>query len=325
MRSNGRQNERQRMAHIVALLFSFGDIAEGTARRNLVTRCILLTILRVAEVLARSYVQQRDARAFYLPEPIRPDDTFCPAEALHLAWLFRLLGTILATFLAWLDHARIQKILTAGTHDNGPRNASNIQNPKILRMPARSSPARPLRMARLCPVVGMSRQDGGGAVKLFSQHDAHHLVRPCGCAKRQGQFCSGSDVRIVAVRATDRKHCRALPAIAQRAQPVCELFGRKVLAGFVQQDQCCAVGDCQQRPAFFGLALAGRLRTAFGNLGQPGPIKADGRSGFGEAVQISGGKVPFRTRFHAADSMDRYAHRLKPHSSQEADEADSKC
>jgi len=139
MGSNRRGNERQRMAQIIALLFSFADIAEGTARRSFATRCILLIILRVAETLARTYVQQRDARALYLPEPVRSDDTFCPAEALHLAWLFRLLGTILATFLAWLDHARFQEP-HSGAQKLGSLSPA-VCGQRIQHMPARASPA----------------------------------------------------------------------------------------------------------------------------------------------------------------------------------------
>lgn len=140
MGRNRRGNERQRMAHFAALLFSFANIAEGTAQRGFITRCILLMILRVAENLGRVYVQRLDARALCLPEHIMSDDPGSPTEAVQLAWLLRMLGTILATFLAWLDNARNQTMATKIAHDICPRNGTTIPNACSQHMPARASP-----------------------------------------------------------------------------------------------------------------------------------------------------------------------------------------
>jgi len=139
MRNGGRHNERQVMIRIIALLFSFADMAERAAYRSILVRTFLLTIFRIAEPAARRYVLRYDGNAIKIPEPMRGDGISGRAEALHLAWLFRLFAMMLTNLMAWREMGRIQTV--------GPdvqcvflRGAAQIVSPAVHRMPARDGP-----------------------------------------------------------------------------------------------------------------------------------------------------------------------------------------
>ena len=105
MQGDRRQNERQVMIRIIKLLFSFADMAERAAYRSILVRTFLLTLFRIAEPVARRYVLRYDGNALKIPEPLRGDGISGRAEALHLAWLFRLFAMMLTNLMAWRDWA----------------------------------------------------------------------------------------------------------------------------------------------------------------------------------------------------------------------------
>jgi len=140
MRNGGRQNERQVMIRIIKLLFSFADMAERAAYRSVLVRTFLLTIFRIAEPAARRYVLRYDGNAIKIPEPMRGDGISGRAEALHLAWLFRLFAMMLTNFMAWRDLGRIDSPTTV-KQAPGLRIATT-PTPRAQHMPARASPAQ---------------------------------------------------------------------------------------------------------------------------------------------------------------------------------------
>jgi len=138
MRNGGRQNERQVMIRIIKLLFSFADMAERAAYRSILIRTFLLTLFRIAEPVARRYVLRYDGNAIRIPLPIRGDGISGRAEALHLAWLFRLFAMMLTNLMAWRDMGRIQAI-DPGAQATGHR-GSAVHQRRIQRTPARGPP-----------------------------------------------------------------------------------------------------------------------------------------------------------------------------------------
>jgi len=139
MRNSGRLSERQVMIRIIALLFSFADMAERAAYRSVLVRTFLLTIFRIAEPVARRYVLRFDGNVLKIPEPMRGDDVSSRAETLHLAWLFRVFAMMLSNFMAWRDLGRIDTPVTdAPTTD--PRIRAITPSPRMQHMPARAPP-----------------------------------------------------------------------------------------------------------------------------------------------------------------------------------------
>jgi len=140
MRNGGRQNERQVMIRIIKLLFSFADMAERAACRSIIVRTFLLTIFRIAEPVARRYVLRYDGNILKIPESMRGDDISSRAEALHLAWLFRVFAMMLTNLMAWRDMGRIQVPLVETAQAICQRIGSPIASTAIKHMPARASP-----------------------------------------------------------------------------------------------------------------------------------------------------------------------------------------
>jgi len=140
MRNGGRQNERQVMIRIIKLLFSFADMAERAAYRSIIVRTFLLTIFRIAEPVARRYVLRYDGNVIKIPEPMRGDNISGRAEALHLAWLFRVFATMLANLMAWRDIGRID---TPSIDPQAKQTGiiSLTVSPRIQHMPVRAPPA----------------------------------------------------------------------------------------------------------------------------------------------------------------------------------------
>ena len=135
MRNGGRQNERQVMIRIIALLFSFADMAERASYRSILVRTFLLTLFRIAEPVARRYVLRYDGNALKIPEPLRGDDISGRAEALHLAWLFRLFAMMLTNLKAWRDLGRIDAP-AADTQAIRPRIDPNTTTPRTSTCPS---------------------------------------------------------------------------------------------------------------------------------------------------------------------------------------------
>ena len=75
------------------------------------------------------------------------------------------------------------------------------------------------------PVVGMAGQNGGGAIELLCQHDAHQLMRPC--KRPEGQHERGvfAQARIVTIGTADGDDKLALTAIALIAKSGCKVLG----------------------------------------------------------------------------------------------------
>ena len=137
-----RLNERQVMIRIIALLFSFADMAQRAAYRSIITRTLLLVLFRIAESAARRYVLRYDGNVQKIPEPIRGDGVSGRAECLHLSWLFRFFAMMLVNVMEWRDMGRIRAVIITKNAARCFAAATFIR--RICQMPARASPASAL-------------------------------------------------------------------------------------------------------------------------------------------------------------------------------------
>jgi len=94
---NGKQLRR-----LATLLCALADLAERAAGRSRAVCLLVIWLIGPAEAVARDYVDQIAPGAARVPAPVRPLDG--AAEALRLAWIFRLLAAIVAA-LAKQGHA----------------------------------------------------------------------------------------------------------------------------------------------------------------------------------------------------------------------------
>ena len=164
MQGGRRQNERQVMIRIIKLLFSFADMAERAAYRSILVRTFLLAIFRIAEPAARRYVLRYDGNVIKVPEPMRGDGVRGRAEALHLAWLFRLFAMMLSNLMAWREKGRIDA-MAIDTQVIRRRCKTCSFRTRILRMPARASPGT--RRTNLYPSIDRNQMVAGlGAYDL---------------------------------------------------------------------------------------------------------------------------------------------------------------
>ena len=95
-------DDRQAMRRIVALFVALAALADCACSRSLVVRCLVLSILRPAEVFARDIaIRQAQAcgvPAVFLPTP--PDGGGSVGDAMQLASCFRALAIALANLWA---------------------------------------------------------------------------------------------------------------------------------------------------------------------------------------------------------------------------------
>lgn len=84
----------QQLHRLAALLSALADLAERAAGRSPTVCWLVILLIGPAEAVARDYVDQIAPGAALAPAPVRPLDG--AAEALRLAWIFRLLAVTLA-------------------------------------------------------------------------------------------------------------------------------------------------------------------------------------------------------------------------------------
>ena len=98
--SGAREDERQALKRIVALLFAFAGLAERLCDLSYPARCLLFWVLRCAEEIAREFVVDTALESgasvkpaiFLLPAFHRGDSS---TEAIRLAESFRALAVLL--------------------------------------------------------------------------------------------------------------------------------------------------------------------------------------------------------------------------------------
>ena len=97
-------------------------------------------------------------------------------------------------------------------------------------------------------VIRAARQDGGGAVKLFGQHDSRQHVRPDHGRKRQHRTCPPAQIRVQPVRPADHKGHVARARVA-RVLPASWRTGEDSDPALIQRDEMRPVRDnpCQKR------------------------------------------------------------------------------
>ena len=158
-------------------------------------------------------------------------------------------------------------------------------------------------------MIGVPGEDRRGPVQLFREHDASELMGPGHASERKRVHGPRREIGGMAVGTAEREDNLPMARIAQVGEPIGKSFGGKMLAALVEQYQDATL--CQRRGqslGFFALAQVGAVGATFGDLGEPGPFKADGRACLCEAFEIAGRQLPLGPRLHAAHSMDGNAH-----------------
>lgn len=89
------ETERDGLKRIVALLFSFACLAERAAGRSYPVRCLVLWLLRRAEIIARDWIAEGSPDAMQSTAPVAVLHRNSRAEAMHLGRAFRALAHIL--------------------------------------------------------------------------------------------------------------------------------------------------------------------------------------------------------------------------------------
>jgi hypothetical protein len=108
------ETETHVMQRIVALLISFAALSERASGRSYPVRCLVLWILRRAEVVARDWV---DGMASDVPSAWPPYEVLhrnSRADAIHLAGVFRALAQRLKRQLR-LEQKLVRRLMRSGT------------------------------------------------------------------------------------------------------------------------------------------------------------------------------------------------------------------
>lgn len=98
-------NDRQVLRRIVVRLLALGDVAEAAASRSRIVCFLALWFLVPCEAFIREWLEDLAPGVIDPPAPVEirpdvPDLPLCAAEALRLAWSFRMLAAALALFMA---------------------------------------------------------------------------------------------------------------------------------------------------------------------------------------------------------------------------------
>ena len=98
-------NDRQVLRRIVVRLLALGDVAEAAASRSRIVCFLALWFLVPCEAFIREWLEDLAPGVIDPPAPAAlrldaPDLHLCAAEALRLAWSFRMLAAALALFVA---------------------------------------------------------------------------------------------------------------------------------------------------------------------------------------------------------------------------------
>jgi hypothetical protein len=139
------ETERDVLKRIVALLFSFAGLAERVSRRSYPVRCLVLWVLRRAEMIARDWIAEGGSDEMQLNPPIAVLHRNSQAETMQLAQSFRVLARMLRRELR-LEERFARRLM------RGKRNRAAAATPRrCLHKPAPLCRlARTLRFAMLC-------------------------------------------------------------------------------------------------------------------------------------------------------------------------------
>src|SRR6516164_4500973 len=100
---------------------------------------------------------------------------------------------------------------------------------------ASGSIAFPLRASGA--VIGVTCQDGRGAVNLFQQHDTYHLVRPGRGTERHPQFSLAPQFGRKSVRAADYENSAGDLIIAPAGEMSGKTMAIDAVATLVERDE----------------------------------------------------------------------------------------
>lgn len=124
-------------------------------------------------------------------------------------------------------------------------------------------------------MIGMARQDRGGAIKLFRQKHTHQLVGKRHRAEPQAPVDAREKSRIEPVGPAD--HERQIPAfVATARDKACEILGRQVATAFVESDRRTTGRKLPaDQPCFLGPAIFGAPRAALLDFRRIGHRQSD--------------------------------------------------
>ncbi len=147
-------------------------------------------------------------------------------------------------------------------------------------------------------MVGVPGKYGRRPIKLLAEHDAHHLVRPGLGAEGEHQLRRIAQRRVVPVRPADGDHQPAPATVAQRGDPVGEVFEKKYFC------RARRAGSAPHRRQDAGSAC--RLPRAFARQ-----RSARGFRGFRQGRKIPG-RWPVRSSKNARNSGRQALSRGRP-------------
>ena len=157
-------------------------------------------------------------------------------------------------------------------------------------------------------MIGVTCQDGRGAIDLFGKEDADKLMWE-GCRPEAQLAVAGQQRRVKPVGTTDRKDQTGNTPVASVADHLGKSHAGLARCAFVQQPHRCTGRDSRQkRCGFLTLPLLGYACRALINFDEghiAEPYRP--RSGFG-TLDVALQEIPFRAGLHAADGENEDLH-----------------
>jgi len=158
-------------------------------------------------------------------------------------------------------------------------------------------------------MIRVTGQNGGGAVELLEQHDAHQLMRPSGLAEREFQVGALAQAVGKPIGGTDHKSDRGTVFGAPFAQQRGERRAVEIIAALIEQDEFGVlrnnVGDGD---GFLDTAAFNVLRPAFSNFDDFDVAQSERSADAFCALAIRLGELPLGSLLNSADRNDKDAH-----------------
>src|SRR5215831_12946414 len=122
----------------------------------------------------------------------------------------------------------------------------------------------------------MPCQDGRGPVKLFQEHDTHHLMRPGRGPERDPETFHAAQIGRKSVRAADDEDYAGNRLIAPAPETIRQTDTVDILAVLVERDKDGFLRDCGRNGGtFLRHPRGGVARAAFRDLDNLKPAKAE--------------------------------------------------
>lgn len=146
-------------------------------------------------------------------------------------------------------------------------------------------------------MIGMTGENGDGAVKLFGDQNTNDLVRPCELAEIKNGRRSVVKCRILAVGATNRNHEVALAAITQIAKNEAKAGLSSALPRSSNSTSTVPSARCFPASPLLRACASPRSMPGFPRPRSRAKLQPDRRAGLGKAFDITGRKILFRAGF----------------------------